>query len=155
MKNLKFFILILVLLINTQTAKSATISEAAEFFNYFTSLSNACSTELFQYYSPNAIIKRILIKNDGSKEEFTLQTQSYLRKLKLYSKLAGIKGYKNIYQGISYRKQSDGILISGYRTPTTNKTEKFPFSYLITQTASGKWVILEDITQTKNAALLK
>ena len=155
MKNFRFFIILLVFLINIQSAQSATISEAAEFFNYFTSLSNSYSTELFQFYSPNAIIKRILIKNDGSKEEFTLQTHSYLKKLKLYSKIAGIKGYKNIYQGVTYKKHDGGFLISGYRTPTTNKTEKFPFSYLITQTASGKWVILEDITQTKNAALLK
>lgn len=139
----------------TLPAFSLGIDEGAEFFLNYVDKANSYSQEITKMYAPNAVIKRTLIQNDGTKEVHLIKKDNYIKKLKLYSPFARILKYKNNFYELNFTQEGDKVRVNGFRQPTTATTKVlFPVSYLLGKDKNGKLKIFEDYTETTNKKVL-
>lgn len=128
--------------------------EALRFFRHYINAANNYSTEITKMYSPDAKIIRQVVKPDGTLVDVETDTATYIRHLKLGQKTAKFKRYKNTYSDISSEKVSNGYKISSLRQPSGEKYKLK--SYMIVQKQQdGKWLIVEEMMQTKVQSFLK
>lgn len=128
--------------------------DALKFFNSFVSASNNYSASLLSMYSPNAKIIRQVVKPDGTTANANFTMTAYKKQMLLSSKLAKLRNYKNNYSNIDVTKVSNGYKINALRQPSGN-TYKLKTSMIVQKQPSGKWLIVEELMQTKEQIFLK
>lgn len=105
-------------------------------------------------YSPKAKIIRQVVKPDGELVDVETDTDTYIKQLKLGQKTAKLRKYKNTYTNITSSKVENGYKISSLRQPSGEKYKLK--SYMIVQKQpDGKWLIVEEMMQTKVQSFLK
>lgn len=128
--------------------------EALDFFNKYISAANSYSSEVTSMYAPNAKIIRQVIKPNGDVVNVQTDTNTYIRQLRLGQKTARFRKYKNTYTNIVSDKVENGYKISSLRQPSGEKYRLK--SYMIVQKQpDGRWLIVEEMMQTKVQAFLK
>ena len=128
--------------------------EALEFFNKYIGAANAYSSEVTTMYAPNAKIIRQVIKPNGEVVDVQTDTNTYIRQLRLGQKTAKFRKYKNTYTNIVADKVDNGYKISSLRQPSGEKYKLK--SYMVVQKQpDGRWLIVEEMMQTKVQAFLK
>ena len=106
-------------------------------------------------YSPNAKIIRQVIKPDGTTADAVTDTATYLKQMKLGQAGARIKGYKNNYTNISVTEMPNGAYkISSLRQPS-GESYKLKTYMIVKKQPNGKWLITEEMMQTKVQMFLK
>lgn len=128
--------------------------EALDFFNSFVSASNSYSPTLLNMYSSDAKIIRQIIKPDGQLKNAYFNGSQYKTQMKVSSKLAKMRNYKNYYSGISVKKVANGYRIDGFRKPSSSDY-KLKMHMIVQKQPNGKWLIVEELMQTKEQILLK
>lgn len=128
--------------------------EALKFFNSYVSASNNYSSDLLDMYSSDAKIIRQVVKPDGKLVNVSFPIDDYKRQLRLSAKLAKIRKYKNYYSGINVTKVSNGYKIDAMRKPSLSDY-KLKTSMVVQKQPNGKWLIVEELTQTKEQIFLK
>jgi hypothetical protein len=129
-------------------------NEALKFFKKYVNAANSYSSNILEMYSPNAKIIRQVLKPDGELVDVETDTETYLRQMKLGSKVARLRQYKNYYSNITSTKIDDGYKISAMRQPSGEKY-KLPFYMVIKKQSNGQWKIVEELMQTKVQTFLK
>ena len=76
-------------------AFAGTKDDAMKFFDSYTKAANRYDDNLIDYYSPNAIIKRVVVRPDGTKGTAVFTMKDYATQLKLGQTTAKIRNYKN------------------------------------------------------------
>ena len=117
-------------------AKADEISDVQTFFNNFVNASNTYSTNLPNYYIPNAKIIRVVHKPDGTKQAVIIPFDRYLQELKKGAAIAKTVGYKNRYVNQKVTKIGDNYKLSATRIPRNDKTGLEAY-FIITKTPSG------------------
>lgn len=155
MKKILSLILLFGLLICTGTKVFANdADEAKAFFNRYVTLANTYSPEILNVYSPNAKIIRQVVKPDGGLVNATTNWNTYKTQLKIGQATAKMKNYKNTYRNITVAKVANGYKVSAERQPS--KETYWLKSYQIVQKQpNGKWLIVEELMQTKEQIFLK
>jgi len=128
--------------------------DALAFFNRYVSASNNYSSNLPDMYSSNAKIIRQIIKPDGSTANASFGMADYKRQMILSSKLAKMRKYKNYYSDISVTKVANGYRINAMRKPSLSDY-KLKASTVVQKQSDGKWLIVEEMMQTKEQIFLK
>lgn len=128
--------------------------EALNFFNSYVSASNNYSSSLLNMYSDNAKIIRQVIKPNGQFVNVYFSIDDYKSQMRLSSKIAKIKNYKNYYSNIDVTKVSNGYKIDAMRKPSLSDY-KLKTSMVVQKQPSGKWLIIEELMQTKEQIFLK
>ena len=128
--------------------------DALKFFNSFMSASNNYSSELLNMYSSNAKIIRQVVKPDSSLLNVPFTIQQYKSQMKISAKLAKLRNYKNNYSNIKVTKVSNGYRIEALRQPSLSDY-KLKSSMVVQKQTDGKWLIVEEIMQTKEQIFLK
>ena len=128
--------------------------DALKFFNSFVSASNNYSPTLLNMYSDDARIIRQIVKPDGKTANAYFSASDYKNQMKVSSKLAKIRNYKNYYSDIEVNKVANGYRINSMRKPSLSNY-KLKSSMVVQKQPSGKWLIVEEIMQTKEQILLK
>lgn len=129
--------------------------EALSFFNSYVNAANTYSNSVGDMYSPNAKIIRQVIKPDGTTADAVTDTATYLKQMKLGQAGARIKGYKNNYTNISVTEMSNGAYkISSLRQPS-GESYKLKTYMIVKKQPNGKWLITEEMMQTKVQMFLK
>jgi len=128
--------------------------DALKFFNSFVSASNNYSSTLLGLYSPNAKIIRQVVKPDGKTANANFTMSAYKKQMLLSSKLAKLRNYKNNYSNIEVAKVANGYKISALRQPSGN-TYKLKTAMIVQKQPNGKWLIVEEMMQTKEQIFLK
>ena len=105
-------------------------------------------------YSPEARIIRQVIKPDGELVDVETDTDTYITQMKLCQKGAKIRKYKNTYTDIKAEKLDDGYKISSLRQPSGEKY-KLKTYMIVKKQPSGKWLITEELMQTRVQTFLK
>ena len=128
--------------------------EAVDFFNFYIKSANTYDTVIGSLYSPSAKIIRQVIKPDGTTVDVDTDTATYLKQLKLGQATAKLRKYSNTYKDIKAEKVPTGIKVSSLRQP---KGESYWLkAYMImTKQPDGKWLITEEMMQTKVQTFLK
>lgn len=128
--------------------------DALSFFNSFIDASNNYKASLLNMYSDDAKIIRQVVKPNGQLVNVPFPISDYRKQMKLSAKLAKIRKYKNIYSNIKISKASEGYRIDAMRQPSTSDY-KLKSSMVVTKQPDGKWLITEELMQTKEQIFLK
>lgn len=105
-------------------------------------------------YSPDAKIIRQVVKPDGELVDVETDTDTYISQMKLSQKGAKLRKYKNNYSDIKAVKVDNGYKISSLRQPAGEKY-KLKTYMIVQKQPSGKWLIMEEMMQTKVQTFLK
>lgn len=128
--------------------------EALGFFNKFVHASNTYSSTLLEMYSNDAKIIREIVKPNGETADAYFSAADYKRQMKISSKIAQMRNYKNEYSNIRVTKVSNGYRIDSMRKPSLSDY-KLKSSMVIQKQPNGKWLIVEELMQTKEQIFLK
>lgn len=129
-------------------------SDALAFFNSYVQASNSYSSSLLNMYSDNARIVRQVVKPDGTLVNVPFSVTDYKSQLRLSSKLAKIRHYKNYYSDISVTKVANGYKIDAMRKPSLSDY-KLRASMVVQKQSGGNWLIVQETMQTKEQIFLK
>ena len=102
---------------------------------------------LIDYYSPNAVIKRVVVRPDGTKGTAVFAMKDYATQLRLGQTTAKFRNYKNYYTNRKVTQTPNGYKISCLRQPS-GETYKLD-AYFVVSDKSGKWQIVEESMDTK------
>lgn len=136
------------------TAFAGEQEEALKFFNTFVSAANSYNQSLPSMYSDNAKIIRQVVKPDGSLANAYFTAEQYRTQMRLSEKIAKLKNYKNYYSNIKITKVSNGYRIDSLRRPSLSNYY-LKSSIVVQKQSDGRWVIVEELMQTKEQIFLK
>lgn len=129
--------------------------DAIDFFNSYVKAANTYDPAVATMYSPNAKIIREVIKPDGTLVDVDTDTATYIRQMKIGQAGAKLKNYKNNYTNIDAVALSDGSYkVTSLRQPS-NETYKLKTYMIVKKQPNGKWLITEEMMQTKVQTFLK
>lgn len=129
------------------------INNAKMFIGKFLELSHNYDPALIDMYSDNANIVRKVIHEDGKVEKVIIPTDLYKKSLLFFRLPAKLQGYRNEFINFSYVMEGKNVRATGLRK--SNNTNIVPISFLLGKDSSGKFRILEEITETKSVFLIK
>lgn len=151
----KFLTILSLIIAGTLAVFADGRQEALNFFNSYVNAANTYSNSVGDMYSPNAKIIRQVIKPDGTTADAVTDTATYLKQMKLGQAGARIKGYKNNYTNISVTEMPNGAYkISSLRQPS-GESYKLKTYMIVKKQPNGKWLITEEMMQTKVQMFLK
>ncbi len=151
----KFLTILSLIIAGTLAVFADGKQEALSFFNSYVNAANTYSNSVGDMYSPNAKIIRQVIKPDGTTADAVTDTATYLKQMKLGQAGARIKGYKNNYTNISVTEMPNGAYkISSLRQPS-GESYKLKTYMIVKKQPNGKWLITEEMMQTKVQMFLK
>ena len=132
------------------------ISDIKAFFNQYLSAANTYQTNVPDFYANDARILRYVIQKDGSvyPTPLVIPMDEYKKQMKLNSKIAKLRNYKNNYNNIQITNQNGDYKLSADRTPSTSANDKLKSHFVIGKDASGKYVIKEEMMQTREQIFL-
>lgn len=129
--------------------------EALDFFNNYVNAANTYSSTISDMYSPSAKIIRQIVKPDGTTANATTDTATYIKQMKLGQASAKLKHYKNTYTDIKVTPVENGAYkVSSLRQPS-GETYKLKAYMVVKKQPDGKWLIIEEMMQTKVQLFLK
>jgi len=151
---MKKLLLTLFVLVFGMGVFAADQDDALKFFNSFIYASNSYSPTVPELYSDDAKIIRQVVKPDGSLVNVPFSIDSYRSQMKFSGKLAKMKKYKNAYYDIKISKVPNGYKIDSLRKPSLSDY-KLKSSMVVQKQPDGKWLIVEEMMQTKEQIFLK
>ena len=129
--------------------------DALNFFNNYVKAANSYSPTIVDMYSPSAKITRQVVKPDGTTQDVHTDTATYIKQMKLGQASAKLKNYKNNYSDVKVSKIADGkYKVSSLRQPT-GESYKLKTYMVVQKQPNGKWLIVEELMQTKVQIFLK
>ena len=138
----------------TMSALADDKSEALAFFDSYVNAANTYSPTVTTMYSPSAKIIRQVVKPDGSTVDVNTDTATYIKQMKLGQAGAKLKKYKNTYTNIVTTPVNGGYKISSLRQPS-GETYKLKTYMIVKKQPGGKWLITEEMMQTKEQIFLR
>lgn len=153
-KFLSIFLMIGALILTGAQAFADDASDARAFFDSYVNAANNYSPTIETMYSPKAKIIRQVVKPDGTLVDVSTDTATYMKQLKLGQAGAKLRKYKNIYSNVKVEKSGAGYKISSLRQPS-GETYKLKTYMVVTKQPNGKWLITEEMMQTKVQTFLK
>ena len=136
------------------TAFANSQEEALNFFNSYVSAANSYSSTVAEMYSPTAKIIRQVVKPDGTTVDISTDTATYIKQMKIGQAGAKLRQYKNTYTDITVTPVGDAYKVSSLRQPS-GETYKLKTYMIVKQQPDGKWLIVEEMMQTKVQTLLR
>ena len=129
--------------------------EARLFFNSYVQAANSYSASVATMYSPSAKIIRQVVKPDGTLVDVNTDTATYIKQMKIGQAGAKLRQYKNTYTNITVTPFGKGSYkISSLRQPS-GENYKLKTYMIVTKQSDGKWLITEEMMQTKVQTFLK
>jgi len=129
-------------------------ADAIRFFNDYVKAANTYNPVITTLYSPNAKIIRQVVKPDGTTANAYTDTKTYITQMKLSQSVAKLRKYTNSYSDIKAEQVSTGYKISALRQPA-GESYKLKTYMVVTKQPNGKWLITEEMMQTKEQIFLR
>lgn len=148
----KLFVTLILILAGTASFAGPK-EDVAAFFNSYVTAANSYSDNLPSFYAPNAKIIRVVVKKDGTKESVVTDTNVYMKQLRMNSKLAKVRNYKNFYTDRVIIQIGNDYKIICKRQPSLSNY-KLPAHFIIGKDSSGKYKIKEESMDTYQTAIL-
>ena len=128
---------------------------ALEFFNGYIKAANTYSPTITEMYSPNANIIRQVIKPDGTTQNVNTDTATYIKQMKLGQAGAKLKHYTNSYSNVTVTPLGNNkYKVSSLRQPS-GESYKLKTYMILQKQANGKFIIVEEMMQTKVQTFLR
>lgn len=128
--------------------------DARKFFNKYVSSANSYSNDVPNFYAPNAVIIRQVIKPNGQLVNVPFTMEQYKTQMKISSTVAKMKKYKNTYSNITVKEiNANTYQIDAYRQPSLGGP-KLKTSTTVQKQSNGNWLIIRELMQTKEQIFL-
>ena len=128
---------------------------ALNFFNGYIKAANTYSPTVPEMYSPNAKIIRQVVKPDGTTQNVETDTATYIQQMKLGQAGAKLKHYTNSYSNVTVTPLGNNkYKVSSLRQPS-GESYKLKTYMVVQKQANGKFIIVEEMMQTKVQTFLK
>ena len=151
----KILLSILTLTFISLSAFADDSKEALDFFKSYVNAANTYSPTVAEMNSPTAKIIRQIIKPDGTTVNASTDTATYIKQMKIGQATAKLKHYKNTYTDITVIPDKEGAYkVSSNRQPS-GETYKLKTYMIVKKQPDGKWLIIEEMMQTKVQLFLK
>ena len=128
--------------------------EALNFFNSYIENANNYNPAVAEMYSPSAKIIRQVVKPDGTTVDVATDTATYIKQMKIGQAGAKLRKYKNTYTNIVAMPVDGGYKVSSMRQPS-GEDYKLKTYMIVKKQPSGKWLITEEMMQTKVQTFLR
>ena len=151
----KLFLSILTFAIISLSALADEQKEALDFFNSYVNAANTYSPTVAEMYSPTAKIIRQIVKPDGTTANATTDTATYIKQMKIGQATAKLKHYKNTYTDVVVSDAGNGAYKVSSNRPPSGETYKLKTYMIVKKQPGGKWLIIEEMMQTKVQLFLK
>ena len=129
--------------------------DVVKFFNNYVSSANNYSPAVAGMYSPNAKIIRQVVKPDGTTQDVTTNTSTYITQMKLGQAGAKLRNYKNNYSDIKVTDEGNGKYKISSLRQQTGESYKLKTYMIVQKQSNGQWQIVEEMMQTKVQTFLK
>lgn len=151
----KNILLLLVFAIMAIPAFADEQQEALNFFNSYVEGANNYSAAIADMYSPSAKIIRQIVKPDGTTANATTDTATYIKQMKIGQAGAKLRKYKNTYTNIVVTPYGENSYkVSSLRQPS-GEDYKLKTYMIVKKQPNGKWLIVEEMMQTKVQTFLR
>ena len=150
----KILLSLFVILFSALTVMADDKQDAINFFNNYIRAANTYSESLGSMYAKNAKIIRQVVKPDGTTANAYTDTKTYLHQMRLSAAVAKVRKYTNTYRNITAVPVSGGYKVSAERQPK-NETYWLKTYQILKKQPNGKWLITEEMMQTKEQIFLK
>lgn len=150
----KIFLSLLITALCALTAFADNRQEAVKFFNSYVHAANTYSETITNMYSPNAKIIREVVKPDGTLVDIDTDTATYMKQLRLNRSIAKLRKYTNTYRNITATPVAKGYKVSAERQPK-GETYWLKIYQIVQKQPNGKWLIVEEMMQTKEQIFLR
>ena len=128
--------------------------EALNFFNSYVNAANTYSSTVADMYSPTAKIIRQVVKPDGTTANASTDTATSITHMNIGQAGAKLRQYTNKYTDIVAMPVDGGYKISSLRQPS-GEDYKLKTYMIVKKQPSGKWLITEEMMQTKVQTFLR
>lgn len=146
--------LLAVITVGTSVFAASTKQEALNFFNSYINAANSYNPAVTTMYSPSARIIREVVKPDGTIVTRVTNTQRYISEMRKSQIVAKVRNYKNTYTNIKVEQTgTDTYKISSLRQPS-GESYKLKAYTVVKKQPNGKWLITEEMMQTKVQMLI-
>ena len=151
----KVFLSIITLFFVSASVLADDSKEALDFFNSYVNAANTYSTTVADMYSPSAKIIRQVVKPDGTTVDVATDTATYIKQMKIGQAGAKLRHYKNDYSSVIVTPlKNDEYKVSSLRQPS-GENYKLKTYMVVKKQPNGKWLIIEEMMQTKVQTFLK
>lgn len=151
---MKKLIITIIILMSGLNVFAGEKDDALKFFNSFVNASNTYSADVLDMYADNARIIRQVVKPNGELVNAYFSVKDYKGQMRFNAKIAKLRNYKNYYSNIDVTKASNGYKVSAMRKPSTSDYKLKAYS-IVQKQPDGKWLIVEEMMQTKEQIFLK
>lgn len=151
----KILLTTLTLLIVSLSVLADNRQAALNFFNDYIKAANTYSSTIPDMYSPNAKIIRQVIKPDGTTQNVTTDTATYIKQMKLGQAGAKLRHYTNSYSNVTVTSLGNNkYKVSSLRQPS-GESYKLKTYMILQEQPNGKFIIIEEMMQTKVQTFLR
>lgn len=150
----KFLVLLATVIFTLTPAFADEKDDVLKFFNDYVNSANNYDPVITTLYSPNAKIIRQVVKPDGTTANAYTDTKTYVTQMKIGQAGAKMRKYTNSYSDIKVEKVATGWKISSLRQPK-GESYKLKTYMIVTKQPNGKWLITEELMQTKEQIFLR
>ena len=151
----KILLTTLALLIVSLSVLADDRQAALNFFNDYIKAANTYSSTIPDMYSPNAKIIRQVIKPDGTTQNVTTDTATYIKQMKLGQAGAKLRHYTNSYSNVTVTALGNNkYKVSSLRQPS-GESYKLKTYMIVQKQSNGKLIIVEEMMQTKVQTFLR
>lgn len=138
----------------TGSVFAATALDAQNFFNRYVDAANSYNPVITTLYAPDAKIIRQVVKPDGTLVTRQTDTARYVSEMRKGQAIAKVRHYKNYYSNITVKPLGNNTFkVSSLRQPSGEKY-KLKAYMIVKQLPNGKWIITEEMMQTKVQMLI-
>ena len=150
----KIILGLLTFLVVTGSVFAATTTDARNFFNRYVEGANSYNPVITTMYAPDAKIIRQVVKPDGTIVTRQTNTARYISEMRKGQVVAKVRHYKNYYTNVRViQTGTDTYKISSLRQPS-GESYKLKAYMVVRKQPSGKWLITEEMMQTKVQMLI-
>lgn len=129
-------------------AESDQLAEAQRFFQRFVQLSHAFDAQVADLYTDTATIRNRRHDPTGQVRELGMPAAQYKALIRNAMPLAKTRGDRNTYSDLKFTVEGKGVRITGTRFSEL-KQYSSPMSLLVEPSASGSWLIVEELTESR------
>ena len=146
-----YFFSSLVLLLNVCVVSADnenTISNAKELFEKYVALEKAFDPALADLYADDARIENTFVKQDGTTRLVKIPAADYKKLIRTKMATVKARGATDTYYDVKYTIEGKLVRLNCLRLSQPNVSST-PFSMLFGPGKDGKWLILEEISQSR------
>lgn len=148
MKRSAFVVVLVSVMFAAVATPQASNDAAKQLFEQYVALGHAYDSTVADLYSDDAVIKNKRTYPTGEVRELTMPAGNYKTLMRQAMPLAKARGDRSTYSDVKYTAEGSRVRIEATRFSELKKYTS-PISLLVGPSATGTWLIYEEISESR------